>query len=91
MKRTDDLYAPNAGAKPPVLAGREDERDNFEILLDRSMKGRPACSMIITGLRGVGKTVLLNSFRERAERAESAEWVTVEMEASKQDEASFRR
>ncbi|MGV9196564.1 ATP-binding protein [Arcanobacterium canis] len=88
MKRTDDLYAPNAGAKPPVLAGREDERDNFEILLDRSMKGRPACSMIITGLRGVGKTVLLNSFRERAE---SAEWVTVEMEASKQDEASFRR
>lgn len=52
------------------------------------MKGRPARSMIITGLRGVGKTVLLNEFRERAEYSG---WVTVEFEASKHDENRFRQ
>lgn len=88
MKYIDDPYTPNAGAKPTVLAGREDELDQFEVLLARSMKGRPARSMIITGLRGVGKTVLLNEFRERAERSG---WVTVEFEASKHDEGRFRQ
>lgn len=88
MKRIDDPYTPNAGAKPPVLAGREAEMDKFEVLLARSMKGRPARSMIVTGLRGVGKTVLLNEFRERAEHAG---WVTVELEASKHNEDRFRQ
>ncbi|MDP9801021.1 hypothetical protein J2S49_001097 [Arcanobacterium wilhelmae] len=88
MKRIDDPYTPNAGAKPPVLAGREAEMDEFEILLARSMKGRPARSMIVTGLRGVGKTALLNEFRERAEHAN---WVTIELEASKHDDSLFRR
>ncbi|QRV01483.1 ATP-binding protein [Arcanobacterium phocisimile] len=88
MKPIDNPYTPNAGAKPPVLAGREEQMDNFEVLLARSLKKRPAQSMIITGLRGVGKTALLNEFRERAERSE---WITIELEASKHDESLFRR
>ncbi|MGV4378065.1 ATP-binding protein [Trueperella pyogenes] len=88
MEQITDPYTPNAGAKPPVLAGREDQMKDFELLLARTMKGRPARSMIITGLRGVGKTVLLSAFRDRAE---NAQWVTVELEASKYDETLFRR
>ncbi|WP_455951885.1 hypothetical protein [Arcanobacterium haemolyticum] len=42
MKRIDDPYTPNAGAKPPVFAGREEQVDDFELLLARSLKGRPA-------------------------------------------------
>lgn len=59
-------YTPNAGAKPDVLAGRDDQLASFETLLQRVARGRSARSMIITGLRGVGKTVLLGKFRDTA-------------------------
>ncbi len=59
-------YAPGAGQRPPELAGRDRELKQFEIVLERVARGRPERSMIITGLRGVGKTVLLNSFRSMA-------------------------
>lgn len=59
-------YAPGAGQRPPELAGRDRELRQFEVVLERVARGRPERSMIVTGLRGVGKTVLLNAFRSQA-------------------------
>ena len=59
-------YAPGAGQRPPELAGRDREIGQFEIVLERVARNRPERSMVLTGLRGVGKTVLLNSFRSMA-------------------------
>jgi hypothetical protein len=59
-------YAPGAGQRPPELAGRDREIDAFEIVLERVSRGRPERSLVLTGLRGVGKTVLLNAFRSEA-------------------------
>ncbi|MCW4465432.1 ATP-binding protein [Glutamicibacter sp. MNS18] len=81
-------YTPNAGAKPPIVVGRDDQLANFDLLLARLVRGRTEQSMIITGLRGVGKTVLLGQFRSKAL---AANWVTVEIEASKHEEDAFRR
>ena len=61
-------YAPGAGTPPPELAGREDIRDNAKVILGRSVIGRPTKSMVMVGLRGVGKTVLLDMIRQEAER-----------------------
>jgi AAA ATPase domain len=59
-------YAPGAGQRPPELAGRDHELAQFEVVLERVARGRPERSMVLTGLRGVGKTVLLNAFRSMA-------------------------
>jgi hypothetical protein len=59
-------YAPGAGQRPPELAGRDREIGQFEVVLERVARGRPERSMVLTGLRGVGKTVLLNAFRSMA-------------------------
>src|SRR5215210_3323225 len=59
-------YAPGAGQRPPELAGRDRELQQFEVTLERIAAGRPDRSMILSGLRGVGKTVLLNSLRSQA-------------------------
>jgi AAA ATPase domain len=59
-------YAPGAGQRPPELAGRDRELGQFEIVLERVARGRPERSIVLTGLRGVGKTVLLNAFRSMA-------------------------
>jgi AAA ATPase domain len=59
-------YAPGAGQRPPELAGRDREIAQFEIVLERVARARPERSMVLTGLRGVGKTVLLNTFRSMA-------------------------
>ena len=53
-------YAPGAGAPPPELAGRDDLIEHAAIALDRIRNGLTAKSMLLVGLRGVGKTVLLN-------------------------------
>ncbi len=73
-------YAPGAGTKPPALVGRDSEIESFDILLERLENGYSEQSMIITGLRGVGKTVLLDVFREKAE---DRNWATVEWEVEK--------
>jgi hypothetical protein len=73
-------YAPGAGTKPPALVGRDSQLESFEILLERLENGYTEQSMIITGLRGVGKTVLLDEFRIRAE---ARDWATVEWEVEK--------
>jgi AAA ATPase domain len=61
-------YAPGAGQRPPELAGRDAELTAFEIVLERVGRGRPERSIMLTGLRGVGKTVLLNALRSAAVR-----------------------
>lgn len=60
-------YAPGAGTPPPELAGRDDIRESARIALERTKIGRPTKSMLMVGLRGVGKTVLLDLMREQAE------------------------
>src|ERR1700712_2620429 len=59
-------YAPGAGQRPPELAGRDRELQQFEVTLERIAAGRPDRSMVLSGLRGVGKTVLLNALRRLA-------------------------
>ncbi|VAW07188.1 hypothetical protein MNBD_ALPHA05-90, partial [hydrothermal vent metagenome] len=60
-------YAPGAGTPPPDLAGRDAIIERAAIALDRIRAGRAARSFIYYGLRGVGKTVLLNKIRIDAE------------------------
>ncbi|MEO8749892.1 MAG: ATP-binding protein [Allobranchiibius sp.] len=71
-------YAPGAGQRPPELAGRDGELDTFSVVLERVSRGRPERSIVLTGLRGVGKTVLLNALRSAAVRAK---WGTGKWEA----------
>lgn len=60
-------FAPGAGTPPPELAGRDDLRQSLHVALERARIGRPAKSAMLVGLRGVGKTVLLDRIREDAE------------------------
>lgn len=55
-------YTPGAGTPPPALTGRDPELEQFALLLGRLEIRRPEQSLLITGLRGVGKTVLLDAF-----------------------------
>lgn len=60
-------YAPGAGTPPPELAGRDDLLAQARVALERLRLGLPAKSLLLVGLRGVGKTVLLDAIREAAE------------------------
>ncbi len=60
-------YAPGAGTPPPELVGRDEIREDARIALERIKSGRPSKSMMMVGLRGVGKTVLLERIRQCAE------------------------
>ena len=60
MDRRTNPYAPGAGTPPPELAGRDELIEDAEIALDRLRNGLAAKSLLMVGLRGVGKTVLLN-------------------------------
>ena len=71
-------YAPGAGQRPPELAGRDSEIDAFSILVERLQSGQQERGIMLTGLRGVGKTVLLEEFRSRAEEQG---WVAAFVEA----------
>lgn len=62
-------YAPGAGVQPPELAGRDALLEDARIALERLKAGRSAQSIILTGLRGVGKTVVLNRIHELAQRS----------------------
>lgn len=62
-------FAPGAGTPPPELAGRDELRETVRVALARIRQGRPAKSILMVGLRGVGKTVLLDRMREDAEKA----------------------
>ncbi|HMW22186.1 MAG TPA: ATP-binding protein, partial [Burkholderiaceae bacterium] len=62
-------FAPGAGTPPPELAGRDELRETLRVALERARIGRPAKSAMLVGLRGVGKTVLLDRIRTDAEAA----------------------
>ncbi|MEA2272034.1 MAG: hypothetical protein QOI98_742 [Solirubrobacteraceae bacterium] len=74
-------YAPGAGTRPPALTGRDKEIQAYEVLIDRLKNGVAGQSMIITGLRGVGKTVLLNTFEDITV---DRDWIAVEREFDEQ-------
>jgi hypothetical protein len=79
-------YAPGAGQRPPELAGRDHELSAFDVVLERIAHGRPERSLVLTGLRGVGKTALLNQLRSAAI---SRGWGTGKIEA--RPDQSLRR
>jgi hypothetical protein len=60
-------FSPGAGAPPPELAGRGELRERVRIAVERIRLGRPNKSILMVGLRGVGKTVLLDRMRDDAE------------------------
>lgn len=69
MDKIRNPFSPGAGSPPPELAGRNTILEQAEVLLGRVRARRPEKSLLLTGLRGVGKTVLLNEIERRASRA----------------------
>jgi len=67
MDAVRNPYSPGAGTRPPELAGRDALREQVRVAIARMRVGRPAKSVIMVGLRGVGKTVLLNQMLRDAE------------------------
>jgi len=74
-------YSPGAGTPPPELAGRDELREQVYIAIERIKLGRSSKSVLMIGLRGVGKTVLLDQMRNRAE---SNGHYTIRIEAPEQ-------
>jgi AAA ATPase domain len=70
-------YSPGAGSPPPELVGRDPILAHARVLLGRTKLKRPEKSMLLTGLRGVGKTVLLNEI-DRLAKAEGYRTVLIE-------------
>jgi hypothetical protein len=69
MDPVGNPFAPGAGTPPPELAGRDELRETVRVALERVRRGLPSKSILMVGLRGVGKTVLLDRMREEAEEA----------------------
>ncbi len=69
MDPVNNPYAPGAGTPPPELAGRDGLREQVRVALERIRLGNSAQSVLLVGLRGVGKTVLLEAMREAAENS----------------------
>ena len=67
MNPITNPYSPGAGTPPPELAGRDELLDKVRIAIERIRRGRSAQSILMLGLRGVGKTVLLDQMRDNAE------------------------
>lgn len=67
MDPLSNPFRPGAGTRPPALIGRDDLIDAFGLAVRRALTGRPGKSLMPIGLRGVGKTVLINRFCEIAE------------------------
>lgn len=82
MNPLTNPFSPGAGNQPPELAGRSDLLRKVEVLLARVKAGRSEQSMFMVGLRGVGKTVLLNRVRETAE-AQGYQALLIEAHESK--------
>ena len=83
MDPVKNPFAPGAGTPPPELAGRDDLMKRAAVALDRIRIGRPSRSVVLHGLRGVGKTVLLNRILKDAE---SRGIVCARMEAEERGE-----
>jgi len=75
-------FSPGAGSPPPELVGRDSILEQARILLGRIKQKRPEKSMLLTGLRGVGKTVLLNEI-ERLATADGYRTISIEAHEDK--------
>lgn len=82
MDNINNPFSPGAGSPPPELAGRDGVLEEARVLLGRVMAKRPEKSMLLTGLRGVGKTVLLNEI-ERLAKTSGYRTVLVEAHEGK--------
>lgn len=82
MDEIRNPFAPDAGTPPPELAGRDDILSEAHIAMQRALRGRSARSLMLIGLRGTGKTVLLNRI---ANDAEQAGMLTLHIEAPEND------
>lgn len=69
MDEVRNPFAPGAGNQPPELAGRQGIVDDASVAIQRAMLCKPSRSQMLLGLRGVGKTVLLNKIQEMADAA----------------------
>jgi hypothetical protein len=69
MNPVSNPFAPGAGTPPPELAGRDELRETVRVAIERVRRGLPTKSLLMVGLRGVGKTVLLDRMRDDAEEA----------------------
>src|SRR3990172_8461670 len=69
MDPVTNPFAPGAGTPPPELAGRDELREAVRVAIERVRRSRPTKSVLMIGLRGVGKTVLLDRMRDDAEAA----------------------
>ena len=79
MDQALNPYSPGAGIRPAALVGRSTELTLIDTMISRTARGLHNRGIIVHGLRGVGKTVLLN---EIARKAEAADWLTVRIEAT---------
>jgi Cdc6-like AAA superfamily ATPase len=70
MDAIKNPFSPGAGSPPPELVGRDPILEQARILLGRIKAKKPEKSMLLTGLRGVGKTVLLNEIERLAKKQE---------------------
>ncbi len=75
-------FKPGSGLRPPALEGRTQQLEAFDLLVARSMKRNYDRGVVLSGLRGVGKTTLLNTLAEHAERHG---WLTISIEARPND------
>lgn len=82
MDPIQNPFSPGAGSPPPELVGRDPILDQARILLGRIKLKRPEKSMLLTGLRGVGKTVLLNEI-ERLAKADGYRTIPIEAHEDK--------
>jgi len=82
MDKIRNPFSPGAGSPPPELAGREQILEQSRVLFGRVKARRPEKSLLLTGLRGVGKTVLLNEI-ERLAQADGYRTVLVEAHENK--------
>jgi hypothetical protein len=78
MDAVRNPYAPGAGRTPAALVGRDGELLEWNVAVERVQAGRSAQSIVLYGLRGVGKTVLLSAFRREAA---SRDWIVAQVEA----------
>jgi AAA ATPase domain len=72
MDPVENPFSPGAGSPPRALLGRDELIENYRIALRRTIAGRPGKSLMPIGLRGVGKTVLLNEFDRMAQKESMA-------------------
>lgn len=87
MDQLSNPYTPGSGQTPPALVGRGREIEACRVLIGRTQNGLASRSLMLYGLRGVGKTVLLKEFHRLAS---AAGWLTVEIEGKQDDVERMR-